>query len=633
MRSKIKQLFCKWRGVSIAAFSVAGFTIALRCLGYLQLFEWAALDCFFLWRPVESTDPRIAIVTIDESDIHYVGQWPIPDRILAQLLQKLNSFSPRAIGLDIYRDLPVQPGHEELVEVFESVEKTIGVEKVVGDAYGSAVGAPPTLKELGRIAAADLVLDGDGKVRRALLSLHNQDGQTVLGLGTRLAWMYLEAEGIGYEMTENYSVKLGRALFVRFTGNDGGYVGADTGGYQILLNYRGSLENFETISMEDVLEGRVSPESIRDRIVLIGATAQSLNDLFYTPYSTTRLGIPKRTPGVAVHANIASQILNAALLGRPLLHTWSDPLEWLWILVWSWVGAILAWTWRATRATIYGWLAGLSLAIAISYIAFLYGWWIPAVPPAIALSGSASAITAYIANRERADRQMVMNLFGRHVTPKIAETIWRDRHELLSKGKIVGRSLTATVLFTDLKGFSAIAEQLEPAALMTWLNEYMNAMVELILDHNGVVDKFIGDAVMAVFGVPIPSNTSEEIAGEAIAAVTCAVAMGKKLKALNRKWRMQGCPIVAMRVGISTGTVVAGSLGSSRRMDYTIIGDTVNIAARLESYNKSIDGGVCRILISEPTYQYIRDKFTTECIGAVILKGRQHPEKIYQVLF
>jgi adenylate cyclase len=146
------------------------------------------------------------------------------------------------------------------------------------------------------------------------------------------------------------------------------------------------------------------------------------------------------------------------------------------------------------------------------------------------------------------------------------------------------------------------------------------------------VDKFIGDAIMAVFGVPIPSTRPDEIARDAIAAVACAIAMEKKLRSLNQQWQAQGRPTVAMRVGISTGNVFAGSLGSRQRLNYTVLGDSVNVAARLESYDKTLEGGICRILIGEETYHYIQGKFPTQCIGSVQLKGKEQSVKIYQVL-
>ena len=619
------------RGALLAASSVTLAIIILRFFGFLQLLEWAAYDQFMRLRPLEPPDRRIAIVEIDESDITTVGSWPIPDLVLAQLLEKLNQQQPLAIGLDIYRDLPVEPGYEKLIDVVESTTNLIGVRKVVRDSRGAAV-SPPRMLPPSQVSAADMVTDVDGKIRRGLLSLRDSEDNIILSLGTKLALIYLEAQGISPRRTEQGIVKLGDGIFTRFQKYDGGYIRADNGGYQILLNYRGRKENFDIVSLTDILEDRLPPDFMRDRLVLIGTTAQSLNDLFYTPYSSDLIAVSEPTPGVIIHANIASQLLSTALDGRPLIKVWSEPLEWLWIFVWSCVGVGLGWKWRVTLGTVYSlFLAGGGLVIG-AYLGFLAGWWVPITPPLLALAGSASAIAGHIANLERQDRQMMMNLFGQNVTPKIAKEIWNQRHQLLLKGQLVGQKMTATVVFTDLKGFSTISEDMDAAELMSWLNEYMSEMIESVLAYDGVVDKLIGDAVMAVFGVPIPRTDTEEIAKEAIAAVSCARDMGRRLRSLNQRWHKRGSPTVAMRVGIATGAVVAGSLGSHQRLNYTTIGDCVNVASRLESYDKSLDGGLCRILISEETYQYVRDLFPTEMIGKVFLKGRSQKVRVYQVL-
>jgi adenylate cyclase len=248
------------------------------------------------------------------------------------------------------------------------------------------------------------------------------------------------------------------------------------------------------------------------------------------------------------------------------------------------------------------------------------------------MSGSAILITGYIANLERQDRQTLMKLFVRHVSPEIAAAIWQERHQLLKQGRLLGRKMTATVLFTDLQNFSSIAEHADPEALMSWLNQYMEAMTQVVLDYGGIVDKFIGDSVMAVFGVPIPRTTTEAIAEDAVQAVSCALAMIAKLQSLNQQWQTQGQLTAAMRVGIATGPVIVGSLGSSQRLEYTTLGDSVNVASRLESYDKFSAQSICRILISEETHRYTQNKFPTQELGSVQLKGRQQPTAIYQVL-
>ncbi|WP_228041664.1 CHASE2 domain-containing protein [Planktothrix mougeotii] len=612
---------------------ITASVIALQSTGFLQLLDWATFDQFVRWRPLEPPDSRIVIVTIDEPDLKKLGQWPIPDAILAQLIEKIKLQNPIAIGLDIYRNLPVQPGHEDLIKVFKTTPNLVGVEKVVEDQNRASIEPPPILKDKDQVGAADLILDADGKIRRALLSIKPPERPTILNLGATVALIYLQTQGITPKMTENQQVILGKAEFTRFTENDGGYVRADDDGYQILLNYRGSQDNFHKISMTQVLNNEIPPDFFRDKIVFIGPFAQSLNDLFFTPYTSNLFSINDRTPGVIIHANIASQLISSAIDGRTLIHVWSDRTEWFWVFLWSTVGSSLGWIYGGTRWTVYWLILASGGLIIISYSAFMSGWWLPLVSPLLALVSSGMVVTAYIANVERQDRKMVMTLFQRYVTPKIAETIWQNREDLLQKGQILGQKMIATVLFTDIKGFSTIAERMEPAMLMTWLNEYMNAMANIVFEHDGVVDKFMGDAIMAVFGVPIPRNNPQEIAQDATSAVSCALAMGEKLRVLNQHWQQQNQPLISMRIGIATGVVVTGSLGSSQRMEYTTLGDSVNIAARLESYDKSFySEGICRILMNEETHQQINGKFPTRYVGRVQLYGRQQLINIYQAI-
>ncbi|MFE1747750.1 PAS domain S-box protein [Coleofasciculus sp. H7-2] len=431
MVQKLKKQIWQWRGLLITVPIVACTVIATSSLGLLQIFDWAILDQFFRWRPPEPIDPRIVIITIDESDIGKVGRWPISDAVLAEAIAKLKIQQPRAIGLDIYRDLPVPPSHQALVKVFESTPNLVGVEKAVGN----PVAPPPTLNRLNQVGLADLVLDADGKVRRGLLSVRTSDGKTHLSLGAKLALMYLEKEGIVLKSVGANKLRLGKAVFAPFTGNEGGYVRANSGGYQILLNYRGMLENFSTVSLTDVLENRIPPNILRDRIVLIGAIGSSFNDLSFTPYSSSLFATPKRLPGVVIHANLTSQILSAALDGRPFIHVWSEPKEALWILVWCLIGGGVSWTLLsfnpfrnnlAARWIVYGVSICLIGGILTggSYLAFLASWWLPVVSPLIAMTGSAIALIAY----RSLEYQHIANLERKQALSALRESEAKFRH-------------------------------------------------------------------------------------------------------------------------------------------------------------------------------------------------------------
>lgn len=632
-----------WRGVLLASPLMAGLVIALRLAGGLQLFEWAALDQMYRLRPAEPVDNRIVIVGIDETDIQQLKQWPMSDAVMARLLIQIKQQQPRLIGLDIYRDYAVEPGQAQLLQVFNTTPNLVGIETLGFGGPGTAVAGPPALKQRDQTGFNNVVVDADDKLRRGLLRV-TMEGQQLYSFGMQLALMYLEQEGIQLQMTETNppAMKLGQAVFPRFRPNDGGYVRADAAGYQILLNLRGPAATFRTIPMRQVLNNQVPADLFRDRIVLIGATAISLRDFFSTPYSGQLFGFrqfsdtPSQTPGVEIQANVISHLLSSALDGRSGLQVWGEPWEWAWILLWSCVGGVLSWSLRSPRWTsVTIFLASLAL-FGLSFLVFWAGWWIPFIPALLAMVSSAVVLIAYIASVDQEERQTVMSLFERHVTPDIAEAIWRDRKQFLQQGRLPGRRLTATVLFTDLKNFTLITEHSDPEMVMAWLNEYLEAMAQIVVAHRGVVDKFIGDSVMAVFGVPIPRTTPEEIAEDARQAVQSAVEMAAKLEDLNQQWQQRGLPTVTMRVGIATGTVVTGSLGGLQKLDYTTIGDCVNVAARLESYDKTFEKclrtGVCRILINEGTYQYVASHFPTHLVETEQLRGREEQSRIYQVL-
>jgi CHASE2 domain-containing sensor protein len=249
--------------------------------------ELVALDQMFRLRPTESADPRIVLVTVDESDIKQLGQCPMSDAVLARLISLLKQQQPKVIDLDIFRDLPVEPGHQELLKVFSSTPNLIGVEKVIGTTKGEIIQPPPLLKQRQQVSASDLLLDKDGRIRRSLLYLRTQDNQTIFTLGAKSALIYLAANGIRLQTinTDKKEVQLGQATFTPLQPDDGGYVGVDAGGYQILSNFPKLQKGFYTISITDVLQGRMPPEFVSDRIVLIGLTAESLKDKFFTSYT------------------------------------------------------------------------------------------------------------------------------------------------------------------------------------------------------------------------------------------------------------------------------------------------------------------------------------------------------------
>ncbi len=428
MWSKLKVHLWRWRFVFLTAPSVAICIMAGSLAGLYQLLEWSTLEKLMALRPTEPAEKRILIVKIEEKDIAEAGKWPINDAIFAQLLSKLKTHKPTAIGMDIYRNLPVEPGHQQLVEVMKSTPNLIGVKKMIGE----KVPPSPTLSQLNQIALADMVLDQDGKVRRALLSAGDDNGQIFLGLAVRLSLMYLQTQGIELEQLDEKGtvLRLGKAVFQPLQGDEFIYRGADLGGYQILLNYRGFKEKFDTVNMQDVLNGSVSPELIRDRIVVIGTIAESINDFFSVGYSKKATDTGELMPGVVVHANLVNQIVSAAIDDRPLIQIWSSSAEWLWVICWSFIGSGVSWQLlqiNSTRKRSLWGLPILGMALAIgslvisSYGIFLSGWWIPVVSPVLALIVSAIVTSNFYKQNQLQQANQQLQSHSRNLEEKVQE--------------------------------------------------------------------------------------------------------------------------------------------------------------------------------------------------------------------
>ena len=432
----------EWRGVLFLAPSVAGCIILGEAVGMFQSLEWAFLDRLFHLR-TNPPSSRIVVVAIHEEDITYAKRWPMSDELLARLLANIQAQRPRAIGLDIFRDLPVEPGHEELKRIYQSSPNLIGISKIQGETQGQSVAPPPELKELGQVAAADLLQDTDGKVRRSLISARTEEG-VIFGLGVRVALMYLEAEGITPEPLDEKSqkVKLGKAVFLPLTERASGYVsGKNTGGYQTILNYWGDEDSFDSVSMRDVIENRIPPDLMKDRIVFIGAWAESLKDSFFTPYSSEKFfGHPPSMPGVVIHANIASQMLSAALDGRPLLRTWNDLSHWAWLFLWSFIAAAGCWLLLGREpfsknlffsTTIIVIFTSASAIAGVSYIAFLSGWMIPIFSPLLTALASSVLTTSYRDRWQLARANDRLAEYSQTLEKKV-----RERTKQLEKAKL-----------------------------------------------------------------------------------------------------------------------------------------------------------------------------------------------------
>ncbi|MEH1805338.1 CHASE2 domain-containing protein [Nostoc sp.] len=403
----LKQSLSRGHRELITAASVAVCVLLLHSIGLLQSLELAALDQFFRLRPNEPPEDRITIVVIDETYLNEVGSWPIPDAKIALLLQKLNAHKPRAIGLDIYRNLPVEPGNQELRNAYKSMPNLIGIELLANDNNKNFSVSPPLGLNRDQVGFNNVLYDLDGKVRRSLLYWHVKT-EAHESFALKLALLYLKSKGITPTKAKSNPeyLQLGKAAFTRFEANDGAYVGADARGYQILSNFpklkcqssSGEFCSFRQVSMRDVLADKVKANLIKDRIILIGSTAPSLQDFVFIPYSSSVMSTAKPVPGIQLQAYFISELISAAVDGRPLLKVWPDLVEYLWVFVWSYLGAVTIWRIRHATRSLFCILVSCFVLTVSAYLAFLYGWWIPLIPSLVCFGTSAIWMTSHIAH-------------------------------------------------------------------------------------------------------------------------------------------------------------------------------------------------------------------------------------------
>lgn len=620
----------------ILALMVVFCIAALRELGYLQQAELALYDFFVVSQlRRETTKPPVVLVEITEGDIQRLGRWPLTDAMLAELLKKLLLYRPKVIGVDIYRDQYISPGSDDLTQILTK-NNIVAVEKF-GTGQDLAIEPPPALEGTDKIGFSDMVVDPDGVVRRGLLFL--DDGKDVyFSLSLRLALSYLASQGISPQQGQHNPrhLRLGRVTFKPFESHDGAYVRADARGYQYLLDYKDKTDAFQRLSYIDIVQEKVKTELLYGKIVILGVVAESVKDYFLTPWNKQDEDSSKLS-GIALHAVMTSQLLRTALSGDSPISVLDEVAEYAWIFFWA-IGGVF--TGLIIRSLLWFVLLvgmGLVALISATFINFSFGWWLPLVPAAVGWLASASLMAAYISSYENHRRRQVMELFSVHVSEEVASEIWRQRDKFLSGERLEASKTIVTVLFSDLEEFTQVSEKLDPITLMQWLNNYMERMAELVMEHGGMVDDYYGDAIKANFGVPLKRTKEAEFGMDATDAVNCALAMCEEVRRLNIELQELKLPPLRTRIGICTGEVVAGCLGSIRRMKYTTIGDTVNIAARLERYakepmQKDRDGCFCRIMIAESTAHYLVGNIQTEYVGSLPLKGKSEMVSVYCVM-
>lgn len=631
----------EWQPLLVIGVLLTGSLLALRQAGVLQPLELAAYDQLLRLRPAPPPDSRILVVEITQQDNEAMPNSVVNDAEFAQLLRTLQQHQPVVIGVDVLLEPSFPPGTAELHTQMRR-PNVIAITSLGNNAMEQT--SPPKYLPTHQIAFSDIPIDGDGLVRRSTL-LPVDPRFPYPSLSRQLVAAYLAANCPGYrprkveivcrDITFHQSPEgefyLGSVNLPKLQPDAGGYQGLDNRGHQFLIDYRAAQAPTLQVTLSQLRRGVVNPEWIHNKIVLIGNSSPVNKDLFYTPYSAIATG-HRQMPGVVLHAQMVSQLLSVGLDGQPWFWFWPEWAELLWIMVWAIAGVLVAWTFHKPRQVLLGGIGLLVLLVGSSFLLFLGHGWVPVVAPALACMLTGIVTVIYKQYQAQQQHQVVMRLLGQQTSPEIANTLWEGRHYLITSGRLPWQNVTATLLFSDLKGFSTLSEQQPPEVVMGWLNQYLAVMSDEVQAHHGIVNKFLGDGIMAAFGVPIARTDATAIATDAQNAVACALAMRHRLMELNQLWQRQGSTALQMRIGIFTGSVMVGSLGGKTRLEYGVIGDSVNTASRLESCEKDRQPEDCRILIAQETLDYVQSVFIVEPWGQLTLKGKYQPVIVYRVI-
>ncbi|MGF1567163.1 MAG: CHASE2 domain-containing protein [Nodosilinea sp.] len=620
----------RW-GQRLTGVVAAGAVLGLNALGTWQPLERLGYTLLFELReysgllPNPGWDERIAVIAIDEATLQHYGQFPLSRDRYAELLQQLAYVQPAAIGVDLLLTDPSPQDHQLGQGIYQNGNLVLAI-----DIHYQGPGLP-IAPDIQRAAAGAFWVghsnyspDIDGISRQVPLY---QGGTPALALA--LADMYQLTQA--NTLTALDGPVETTATPANLTARPADYSLPPT----LTINWPGQIitasqpstakapktnqaRPLTIYSMIDVLEERVDPQVFKNQIVLVGLATAGTKGV------RSPLNRDPPVAGVVFHAAIVDNLLNRRWL-RPL------PPKGLALLLLV-IGLLTSLSFRNQRLQTRI-LFGLMLSggwLLIVIVAFAHYLWLPLVAPMATLLLTLGGRHL----QEQWEGQQLMNLFAMCVAPEMADLIWQQRGEILHHGRLPAQELIATVMFVDIRGFTGIAQTLSKQQLLDWLNRYFAVMTACIMEHGGVVDKYIGDAIMAVFGMPFPRTSPEQIQQDAIAAVATSLAIQKKVDLLNQTLPAEGIPIPPFTIGIGlhTGPVVAGSVGNHQRVSYSVFGDTVNIAARLEKLTKQLPPQLRnRVLMTDSTALLIQARYPTLPCGHLLLEGRQVETALFAI--
>lgn len=630
----------KLKAAAVLTAAVLLLAGCLEIFGPLPYYRLKTLDLLFRHVPLAPASPQVVVVTVDQPDLDFFKKqgvvWPWPRQLYAPIIEYCRQAGARAVIFDILFTETSSYGPEDdqrlaqaaaaagnVVLPFSLTREEKGAnpdEAALLDKAGLEIPGPPPLEPKGGIKYRAVttpvrpLLDGsqalgnvechpdaDGIYRRVPLVLPFKD-----------RWLPMLAFAAFHRFGNNEPLRFEKNRLL--LGNL--RIPLDNWG-NLLLKFRGPSRSHRrfaaanVISSEARLRHQLPPiyplEDFVGKWVLVGLTAPGLYDLKACPMSGVYAG-------VEVHATLLDNLLQGDFLRT--LPGWA---LWLWALLLAAVMAVVVLFFRHLLVTLAAFLLLLLVYLTLAALAFRSGWWADPLLPGLALALSFGLATAYSYATEGRQKLYIRRMFGQYMS----ETVISDLLAHPEKLQLGGERRRVTLFFSDLAGFTTLSERLDPETVVALLNDYLSSMTEIILEEAGTVDKFEGDAIMAFWGAPLDQED------QALRACRAALHQRAALSGLNQRFAGLNLPPLAMRVGLHTGEAIVGNLGSARRFDYTVIGDTVNLASRLEGLNKFYG---TTIMASEATVAECGEAVAFRELDLVAVKGRETPVRVFEVL-
>lgn len=615
-------------------FLIILLTFFIRLIPAFESIELKTLDWRFSLRGVQSVkDTPVVIVVIDDQSFESLpDRWPWPRSYYARVVNNLTRAGARVIGLDVIFDIPDRFGPEKDLELARAIKNSGRVvltgkleeHSQLGQVKRYVYRVPPIpilLEADSTWGIVGLQSDVDGIYRTYILGQPYR--QKILpSFALQVLKKYYGIVGTSPLNVENNGLKLGEyfipffepfSILVDFAGpaHTFPYYSFDTviddAGFQLKSDF--DLDYFEELMADGVF---------KDKIVLIGSTVEEHHDNHPTPFLEyeDNKGNTVRTemPGVEIHANAIRTILNQAYYHRM---NWVIFVALLFILV-----ALLQ---ILTLRVPIIWSAVATLLIILLYnFAQFYLFNHARLVMEMATPTLAFFLTFVFSNlyqfiQEQREKRMIMGAFQHYVPEKVVQELLENPEKLT----LGGEERFMTVLFSDVESFTSISEKMTPRQLVHLINDYLTEMTDIILKYDGIIDKYEGDAIMAEFGAPVYFED------HALRACQAALEMQSKLDHLAKKWHKEKKPVLRCRVGINSGNMIVGNMGSNKVFDYTVLGDEVNLASRLEGANKIFK---TRIMISESTYHTVKDEMVTRPLDLIRVKGKEKPVQVFELL-